>query len=786
MPLDQLDHGTVVKTTPAANRREFPAIMVMEATAIGMIGVIRSLGRSGYPVHACSSNANALGFSSNFAAARAVHPDYDDPAFLNWLRDYSREHQIAVIVPSEGFLHAIRPAFDEFAPLVPVSADPSVVYRALSKSETFEALLSAPKDSGLGANNPPSLFVDEGAALEGPEPLRALGLPMFIKVDSGHGRRGQDNQVVKADTIEEAFDAVTSLLGDYTKVLIQGYVPGTKVAADFCIHNGEVIVESMWEASHENPHRGGMASLRRVCWHQDIHDDALRKLRHLRWEGVAMMEYRRDLDTGKFYFIELSARFRGGLHAELYAGIDFPYVQIGRILNKPATTGNYRGKHVLCRHTVPGEFGYVLSRVRDPEVSRIAKLWTTIEFFLLFLDPRVKSDLTFPGDRKLNYMEWMRFLTGLVGALYDRVRKAPKKGTVRLEFRSVAKNAVRACVLYAAKFMGLFDLSRSLTRQGLRILCYHGGSLLDEHRFSPGTFMTEDTFQRRMDFIVRHKYPVLGLTEAMTRMDEGTLPDCATVITIDDGWLGTYEKLVPVLKRRRFPATLYVTTYYAVKETAVFEMFVPYLFWRSTDKSIDLARVADRLVGSFDLGDAAARDAAVDLILAYANAELDAAGRQMLANRISDELGCDTEGMSSAGLFRLVDQRQISELATNGIDIQLHTHRHRLPAGRREDMEREIRDNAAVLEPIAGSAREHFCYPSGKYDLSQIPWLEQLGVRTATTVAPGFSYRDTPKMLLPRILDSEAVSDIEFEAELSGFIELTRRLRSRLGDRKKK
>ena len=101
-------------------------------------------------------------------------------------------------------------------------------------------------------------------------------------------------------------------------------------------------------------------------------------------------------------------------------------------------------------------------------------------------------------------------------------------------------------------------------------------------------------------------------------------------------------------------------------------------------------------------------------------------------------------------------------------------------------MEREIRDNAAVLEPIAGSAREHFCYPSGKYDLSQIPWLEQLGVRTATTVAPGFSYRNTPKMLLPRILDSEAVSDIEFEAELSGFVELTRRLRSRLGDRKKK
>jgi len=63
----------------------------------------------------------------------------------------------------------------------------------------------------------------------------------------------------------------------------------------------------------------------------------------------------------------------------------------------------------------------------------------------------------------------------------------------------------------------------------------------------------------------------------MTHLDDGTLPDYATVITIDDGWLGTYEKLVPILRRRRFSATLYVTTYYAVKKTAVFEMFVPYL-----------------------------------------------------------------------------------------------------------------------------------------------------------------------------------------------------------------
>lgn len=87
------------------------------------------------------------------------------------------------------------------------------------------------------------------------------------------------------------------------------------------------------------------------------------------------------------------------------------------------------------------------------------------------------------------------------------------------------KNSLRFPVLYTAKYLGLFRLSRILTRRGLRILCYHGGALEDEHRFSPGTFMTQETFRRRMEHLIDHGYPVLGLEEALARMDDGTLPD---------------------------------------------------------------------------------------------------------------------------------------------------------------------------------------------------------------------------------------------------------------------
>ena len=47
-------------------------------------------------------------------------------------------------------------------------------------------------------------------------------------------------------------------------------------------------------------------------------------LRRIGWNGVAMLEYRRDPSTGDFRLLELNARFWGSLHLALAAGVDFP------------------------------------------------------------------------------------------------------------------------------------------------------------------------------------------------------------------------------------------------------------------------------------------------------------------------------------------------------------------------------------------------------------------------------------------------------------------------------
>ncbi|HKA02037.1 MAG TPA: hypothetical protein VKE70_36250 [Candidatus Solibacter sp.] len=99
--------------------------------------------------------------------------------------------------------------------------------------------------------------------------------------------------------------------------------------------------------------------------------------------------------------------------------------------------------------------------------------------------------------------------------------------------------ALKQLLLSSGKSIGLFALSRYLTRRRLRVLCYHGFALDDEYQFRPGMFIEADRFQRRLRYLFEKRFPVLSLGDALERLEVGTLPSRATVITIDDGFYST-------------------------------------------------------------------------------------------------------------------------------------------------------------------------------------------------------------------------------------------------------
>src|SRR5262249_34248452 len=147
---------------------------------------------------------------------------------------------------------------------------------------------------------------------------------------------------------------------------------------------------------------------------------------------------------------------------------------------------------------------------------------------------------------------------------------------------------------------------------------------------------------------------------------------------------------------------------------------------------------------------------------------------------MADALSVSFAAIEQQRLFRLLDENELRHLADAGVDIQLHTHRHQWSiADDKVKVQEEIRENREFLERIISKPLLHFCYPSGVYGRHHAEWLAALGLTSATTIDPGLNYRDTSPFALRRVVDGEPVSDIEFEAEMTGFMELVRAVRGK-------
>jgi predicted ATP-grasp superfamily ATP-dependent carboligase len=384
-------------------RAQMP-VMVVEAQTTGAIAVIRSLGRAGYPVHAVSHQASALGLRSRFASTRAVAPHHAEPRFCEWLASYVRANHIEAIVPSESLLLAIRPVHAELAPLLPTVSDADLLYAGMNKFDLFNRLAGA-------AHLPPTLLLPDTRALPSMSALSKLGAPLYVKSDGGHATQGEAGAVYACATADEALERIHKLAPRFSKLLVQGHVDGQGVGAFFLAWKGEVLAEFMHRRIHEVPHTGGASSLRESWFHPAIREDALQKLRAMQWEGVAMMEYRWDAESERFHFLEMNGRFWGSLHLALAAGVDFPRLLLDAFFGRSARTPADFPLGLRCRHTFPMEVEYLGSRLKDSQLSTRARLWSALEFVLLGADPRVRSDLLFAGDRGL-YFEGLRRFAG--------------------------------------------------------------------------------------------------------------------------------------------------------------------------------------------------------------------------------------------------------------------------------------------------------------------------------------------------------------------------------------
>jgi peptidoglycan/xylan/chitin deacetylase (PgdA/CDA1 family) len=344
------------------------------------------------------------------------------------------------------------------------------------------------------------------------------------------------------------------------------------------------------------------------------------------------------------------------------------------------------------------------------------------------------------------------------------------------------RKQLRRAALTTLKSCGAFGVIKASAwrRQRLLILCYHGIALEDEDQWRPFLFLSPQLLERRLEILQKGKYNVLPLAEALQRLYRKDLPPHSVALTFDDGTYDFYRQAFPRLKQHGFPVTVYLTTYYSELQRPVFSLICSYMLW----KARNLGRVELREFGvenPASLDSAESREAAVSQIVLWADQQdINGEQKDQIAASLAQRLGIDYEELRGKRILQLMNRGEVAELAAQGVDFQLHTHRHRTPLSE-ELFRREIRDNRAHIAGMISGERKHFCYPSGAYRPEFLEWLSKDGIISATTCDTGLATAESNPLLLPRFVDTIGRSDLEFESWMNGIGHfLSRRRRARL------
>jgi peptidoglycan/xylan/chitin deacetylase (PgdA/CDA1 family) len=328
---------------------------------------------------------------------------------------------------------------------------------------------------------------------------------------------------------------------------------------------------------------------------------------------------------------------------------------------------------------------------------------------------------------------------------------------------------LKQATLGSLKSSGVFTLVHNSRwrRQRLLILAYHGLSLDDEHLWDYTQFMPPEVFRARLQLLKKSGCAVLPLGAALERLYANDLPERSVALTFDDGTSDFYRQTFPLIKEFDFPVTLYLTTFYSDYNRPVFDVVCSYLLWKGRAATLDFNKLTGQELTA-DLSSARARARAMTELHQFSKRKkLSAEEKDVLALTLAAQLRVDYGRVLEKRMLHILNPEEVKQLAAGGVDIQLHTHRHRTPLDR-QLFRREIADNRDSIERMTGTQATHFCYPSGVHHPSFLPWLREMNVTSATTCELGLASRSSNPLLLPRLLDISTLSPIEFESWLTG------------------
>ena len=284
--------------------------------------ILRSLSEKGLKVWAADTSKNNICSMSKFCAGSFTYPDpfTEEDAFIRVLKEKVTELKPRVLMPTHDESVVIMRHSDEFP------KDLIIPY------ESEEMLLNL-------ANKAWATRKAEEAGCPIPKVYKSVeeveNYPVVFKTVIGNSAKGVYFPKSKDELLVLMQEQHGNVFSNDSEMLLQEWIGGADYSV-YCVRWDGFWKSSVYHALVTKTDGGGTTTQREIVSAPNLEKYAKLLLDAVDFHGVCGLDFRYNPESGKAAFIEVNARFTGGLSTPVTAGFNIPWV-----MYKLATEGKY-------------------------------------------------------------------------------------------------------------------------------------------------------------------------------------------------------------------------------------------------------------------------------------------------------------------------------------------------------------------------------------------------------------------------------------------------------------
>ena len=382
-------------------------VLILDANQRSALAVTRSLGKHNIEVVTADETRSTLSGSSKYSIAEVAYPSptTNTDAFINSVEKIAAHHNIKMLLPMTELTTELLSIYKNRLSgyLLPFS-NIDIINTLADKCLLIE---TAEK---LGLNTPASTVFRD--AISAVNKSADFEYPVVLKPGKSWQNNGSSWFRAAVRIARSPDQARNFLTSDpafmHQPFLVQQHISGHG-AGIFAIYNhGAPIAFFSHKRLREKPPAGGVSVLSESTPMDELLlADARKLLDHVKWHGVAMVEFKVDKD-GTPYLMEVNTRFWGSLQLAIDAGVDFPWL-LYQIANgqSPNPVNHYNTGQRL--RWLLGDLDNLYLTLKDPDYPLATKLKSVLHFFSPTAAP-LRYEINRFGDLRPAWFELKKYI----------------------------------------------------------------------------------------------------------------------------------------------------------------------------------------------------------------------------------------------------------------------------------------------------------------------------------------------------------------------------------------